>query len=170
MVFLARPQGPRSPRAARHRFHVTPAAVAEPGELFDRVAVKAAEARDRIARAGGDPERVRIVAVTKGFGPEEVAAAFAAGLKDVGENYADELVSKWATLGRTATWHFLGAIQRNKVPRLAPFVDCWQGVARAVEGEAILRHWTDPAGGSDGLAAEPERTRLEQPSLLVEVD
>src|SRR5271165_1632201 len=170
MVFLARPQGPRSPRAARHRFHVTPAAVAEPGELFDRVAVKAAEARDRIARAGGDPERVRIVAVTKGFGPEEVAAAFAAGLADIGENYADEFLSKWATLGRAATWHFLGAIQRNKVPRLAPFVDCWQGVARVVEGEAIKRHRCDPAGEANDAALRAGGLDLEPPSLLVEVD
>ncbi len=69
---------------------MSPPAASEPDALFDRVADKLGEARDRIARAGGEPERVRIVAVTKGFGPDEVAAAFAAGLRDVGENYADE--------------------------------------------------------------------------------
>ena len=40
--------------------------------LMERVAARVAEARDRIARAGGDPGRIRIVAVTKGFGPDEV--------------------------------------------------------------------------------------------------
>ena len=32
--------------------------------------------------------------MTKGFGADAVAAALAAGLADIGENYADELVAK----------------------------------------------------------------------------
>lgn len=107
--------------------------------LSDQIASRAAAAHERIAQAGGDVELVRIVAVTKGFGPEHVAAAFAAGLRDFGENYADELVKKWTTVGRDATWHFLGAVQRNKVGALAPLVEVWQGVARFSEGERIAR-------------------------------
>ncbi len=103
------------------------------------VAARLAEVRRRIEVAGGDPERVRIVAVTKGFGPEAVEAALAAGLEDVGENYAQELVTKAPRVAGTPRWHFLGAVQRNKVPALAPLVACWQSVARAVEGEAIAR-------------------------------
>ena len=41
--------------------------------------------------------------------------------------------------GPAPEWHYLGAIQRNKVPRLAPLVSCWQGVARVEEGRAIAR-------------------------------
>ncbi len=133
------------------------------GALVQKIAARTAAARDRIAHAGGDPGLVRIVAVTKGFGPEEVAAAFAAGLTDFGENYADELVSKWGTVGHAATWHFLGTVQRNKVGRLARFVDCWQAVARVVEGEAIQRHRAEVSRGTAGLVLEPA-------SLLVEVD
>ncbi len=138
--------------------------------LVEAIAARAAEARVRIVHAGGDPELVRIVAVTKGFGPDEVAAAFAAGLTDFGENYADELISKWETVGRAARWHFLGAVQRNKVGRLAPFVDCWQAVARVVEGEAIKRHRAEISPGAAGPAPQPAGVRLEPPSLLVEVD
>jgi hypothetical protein len=36
-------------------------------------------------------------------------------------------------------WHFLGAIQRNKVARLAPIVGVWQSVSRAEEGARIAR-------------------------------
>ena len=50
--------------------------------------------RERIAAAGGDVQRVRVVAVTKGFGPDAVRDALAAGVVDIGENYADELVQK----------------------------------------------------------------------------
>ena len=99
--------------------------------------------RHRIRSASGDPDRVRIVAVTKGFGIEAVRAAMAAGLTDIGENYADELVSKSGELAGDAdpppVWHFLGSVQRNKVPRLAPVVAWWQTVSRLVEGRAIAR-------------------------------
>jgi hypothetical protein len=97
--------------------------------------------RSRIEAASPDPTAVTLMAVTKGFGPEAVRTAVAAGLTVVGENYADELVAKAHAVaddpGPAPQWHFLGAIQRNKVPRLAPLVACWQGVARVAEGRAI---------------------------------
>jgi len=133
------------------------------GALVETIAARLATARERIAHARGDPELVRIVAVTKGFGPAEVAAGFAAGLREFGENYADELIAKWGTLGRAATWHFLGAVQRNKVGRLCPYVDCWQAVARLVEGEAIQRHRTQASPVPTGHGLEPV-------SMFVEVE
>ena len=111
--------------------------------MIDPAAVRAAllRVRDRIAAAGGDPETVAVLAVTKGFGADAVTAALAAGLGAVGENYATELIDKFAALdGAGASWHFLGAVQRNKVARLAPLVDCFQAVARLEEGAAIARH------------------------------
>ncbi len=114
-----------------------------PEALAASVSQRLAAVRERIAHCGGDPDAVRIVAVTKGFGPDALLAAHAAGLGDVGENYAGELLAKRGAIGEAGAsmrWHYLGAIQRNKVARLAPFVDCWQGVCRAVEGEAIAAH------------------------------
>jgi PLP dependent protein len=118
---------------------VTTISTCPPSSVNDEVAARLAVVQQRIARAGGDPERVRIIAVTKGFGSDAVLAARAAGLTDVGENYAAELEAK--APGPPGTrWHFLGAIQRNKVKALAPLVDLWQGVARQVEGEQIARY------------------------------
>jgi uncharacterized pyridoxal phosphate-containing UPF0001 family protein len=133
----------------------------DPAGFEDRVE----EVRCRIDDASGDPSSVRIVAVTKGFGVDAVDAALSAGLVDVGENYADELVAKASALdawgdrdagpapgpaeraepakragsaeGAVPVWHFLGAVQRNKVARLAPLVTWWQGVSRIEEGRAI---------------------------------
>jgi PLP dependent protein len=134
--------------------------------VIDPADVRAALGRihERIAAAGGDPASVAVLAVTKGFGADAVRAAVAAGLPAVGENYAAELVEKFAELdGGGARWHFLGAVQRNKVARLAPLVDCWQGVARVEEGAAIARHRpgarvlvqvaTSDAAGRNGVAA-----------------
>lgn len=104
------------------------------------VAQRLEEIRSRIADAGGAPETVRIVAVTKGFGPEAVSAAATAGCTDIGENYAQELIAKSEALGDSgATVHFLGGIQRNKIGRLAPQVHVWQSVDRLEVGERIAR-------------------------------
>jgi pyridoxal phosphate enzyme (YggS family) len=109
------------------------------------VARNLAIVRGRISNAGGDPRRITVVAVTKGFGPDVVQAAHDAGLADVGENYAQELVAKATALSSGSSgshpgrvrWHFLGSIQRNKVAGLAPLVAVWQTVDRPVAGEAI---------------------------------
>ncbi len=94
----------------------------------------------RIDRASPDPASVRIVAVTKGFGADAAVAAMAAGLGDIGENYAGELLAKVAGWdGPQPSWHFLGAVQRNKVARLAPVVSLWQALRRVEEGQAIAR-------------------------------
>jgi hypothetical protein len=120
----------------------------------DRTAGVAAQVKDRldalrrrISEAGGDPTRVTIVGVTKTFGPEVVRAAVVAGLRDLGESYAGELLGKAAAAaaeGLAPRWHFIGAIQRNKVRSLAPLVHLWHGVARASEGAEIAR-WSPGA-------------------------
>ena len=77
--------------------------------------------------------------VTKGFGPDAARAAYDAGLRDLGENYAAELLAKAAASDDDVVWHFLGAVQRNKVALLAPLVGLWQSVARVAEGARIAR-------------------------------
>jgi PLP dependent protein len=117
-----------------------------------------AEVRARIASTGRDPSAVRIVAMTKGFGPEAVAAAVGAGLPDCGENYAQALLAKVDAAPGGVRWHFLGPVQRNKVKRLAPHVQLWQGVDREAAAEEIARH---ALGASVlvqvNLAADPAR-------------
>lgn len=108
-------------------------------ELTERVRAGLVEVRRRIAAGGGDPEAVRVIAVTKGFGIEAVRAAAEAGCGDVGENYAEELLAK-AGAAEGLRVHFLGGIQRKKVARLAADVDLWHSVDRLEEGRAIAAH------------------------------
>jgi len=105
----------------------------------DSVAEALRVVRSRIASATDRPEAVRVVAVTKGHGVEAVTSALAAGLVDIGENYARELLVKAAELpsGAVPRWHFLGAVQRNKVAGLAPVVAVWQSVDRVEEARRI---------------------------------
>jgi pyridoxal phosphate enzyme (YggS family) len=107
---------------------------------MDSITDRVQDLRRKIEGAGGDPERVRVVAVTKAFGPEAVHAAVGAGVLDIGENYAQELVAKAPSAPAEARWHFLGRVQRNKVKALAPLVSCWQSVDRLALGEALAAH------------------------------
>jgi len=104
------------------------------------IAEQVTEVRERIAvaaaRAGRDPGSVTLVAATKTVTPALVAAVIAAGVPDVGENRAQELLAKTAVAG--ARWHFLGQLQRNKVRALAPWVTCWQSVDREELGLEIV--------------------------------
>jgi PLP dependent protein len=102
------------------------------------VAVRLAELRARIGRAGG--RDVRVVAVTKGFGPDAIDAASACGLTDVGENYAQELLAKLDELHQPRPRvHFIGRLQTNKVRHLAPVVDVWQTIDRTSAAAEVAK-------------------------------
>jgi uncharacterized pyridoxal phosphate-containing UPF0001 family protein len=116
-----------------------PSSASPPAVSSAEVARRLAVARERMAKAGGDAQRIRVVGVTKGFGPDAVRAARAAGLHALGENYAAELMAKAAVAPAGTEWHFLGAVQRNKVAQLAPLVGVWESVAREEEGARIAR-------------------------------
>ena len=96
---------------------------------------------ERIASAGGDVSRVRVLAVSKTFPATAVVAARRAGLFEFGENYADELVEKAVALAEDdqIRWHFIGNIQRNKLARLAPHTAVYEAVTRPTEATEIAR-------------------------------
>jgi PLP dependent protein len=85
---------------------------------FPDLPARLAQVREAVARhqqVGGWSHPVRVVAVTKGHGPEAVRAAAAAGLEDVGENRVQEAMAKQDAAGSVAvTWHLIGTLQRNK--------------------------------------------------------
>lgn len=91
------------------------------------VAAALAGVRERIAAAGGTD--VQVLAVTKGFGPDAIHAALAAGCRSIGENYAQELVAKRDAL-EGADVHFIGQLQTNKVRQVAGLVDLYETVDR----------------------------------------
>ncbi len=62
-----------------------------------------------------DPKSIKLIAVSKSFGVDEIKQAIEAGQNEFGENKAQELVSKFDTLGNQVIWHFIGHLQKNKV-------------------------------------------------------
>ncbi|MFN2565687.1 MAG: YggS family pyridoxal phosphate-dependent enzyme [Gemmatimonadaceae bacterium] len=91
---------------------------------FPDLPERVSEVRERIdaaATRGGHRQTVRIVAVTKGHGPDAVTAAWHAGLEDIGENRVQEALQKMANVTAQVRWHLIGHMQRNKVKWLERF-------------------------------------------------
>lgn len=91
---------------------------------FSQLGDRVAEIRARIdaaARRGGHGQKTTIVAVTKTHGPDAVAAAFDAGLRDVGENRVQEALGKMSQISAPVRWHLIGHLQRNKVGSIDGF-------------------------------------------------
>ena len=66
---------------------------------------------------------MRLVAVTKYVGPEEIRALVAAGCTDLGESRPQQLWDRAAELrDLPVRWHMIGHMQRNKVERTLPLV------------------------------------------------
>jgi pyridoxal phosphate enzyme (YggS family) len=73
--------------------------------------------RERIEKAGRNPDEIAIVAVTKSFGPEVCREAVSAGLKVLGENRVQEALAKMDAVDG-AQWHLIGHLQTNKVKQV----------------------------------------------------
>jgi len=125
--------------------------------MSDAIALRLLAIRERIRaaceRGRRDPAGVTLVGVSKSFPASAVAAAWAAGLRDFGENRVQEGVAKAAALeatGISPTWHLIGHLQRNKakeaVQRFA--------ILHAVDSERLLE-------AIEAVASSPVRVCLE---------
>lgn len=91
----------------------------------DSLPSRLAQVRERIAsacaRCGRSPESVRLLAVTKLFGPDVIREAYALGLRDFGENYVQEMERKAPAITDLAEAHFhlIGHLQNNKSKKAA---------------------------------------------------
>jgi PLP dependent protein len=108
-----------------------------------------AEIRQRIvaaaSRVGRDPAEVCVIAVTKTFPAEAARAAFALGLRDLGENRVQELLGKAETLaGLPIRWHLIGHLQTNKVKAVLPIVGMIHSVDSVRLAEQIQAHAGSP--------------------------
>ena len=80
--------------------------------------------KSRIEQVSQNSEKsiseIGIIAVSKKKSLEHIKIAFNLGLKDFGENYAQELQKKSEELQKLKIiWHFIGPIQSNKIKTIA---------------------------------------------------
>jgi PLP dependent protein len=99
------------------------------------IADNIAQVRSRIHAAEQAAQRsagsVQLLAVSKTKPAQALREAYAAGLRDFGENYLQEALGKQAELtDLPLIWHFIGPIQSNKTRAIAEHFDWVHSVDR----------------------------------------
>jgi hypothetical protein len=126
--------------------------------LSETLAQRLARVRERIDAATkrrGPGAEVTLIGVSKRQPVAAIEDAQQAGLVDLGENYAQELRDKHTQLGGLdLRWHFIGAVQRNKVKHLV--------------GRCLV-HTVDRLPLLEAIQARAEREGVDQ-EVLVEVN
>lgn len=103
--------------------------------VFENLARIRAGIRAACERVGRDPAGVRIVAAGKTVEPEALRWVVEAGVRDLGENYVQELRAKRELIPE-ASWHFIGTLQRGTAHHVAALADV---VQTAAPGRALER-------------------------------
>ena len=128
----------------------------ETHELQSRIAAVQERIAAAARRAGRDPAAVTLVAVSKTHSPEEVAAAYTAGLRVFGENRVEEAAPKVAAvaalLDRPSSvvigppsiveWHMIGHLQSRKAEDVLPWVSMVHSVDSVKLAQRLSRFAT----------------------------
>ena len=69
-----------------------------------------------------------LIAVSKTKPLEDLREAYAAGIRDFGENKVQEIQTKQPEMPADTRWHMIGHLQSNKIKYIAPFVHLIHGV------------------------------------------
>ena len=106
-------------------------------------------------RAGRSYGSVTLVAVSKTKPVRLVEQAYEYGIRQFGENKAQEMKEKYDMLPKNIEWHFIGHLQTNKI--------------KYVLGRATLIHSVDSLHLAEAIEAECVKKGLEA-DVLVEVN
>jgi PLP dependent protein len=130
--------------------------------ISDRIAHIQQRIATAARRAGRDPTQVTLVAVSKTHGPEEVAAAYAAGLRVFGENRVEEAAPKAEAVARLVapaalpSWHMIGHLQSRKAEDVLPWASMVHSVDSVKLAQRLSRFVTaDHAGHSERSEESP---------------
>jgi hypothetical protein len=149
------------------------------GGIDARLAAIRAVIRSAASRADRDPDRIRLVAVSKTRSAAEIRDAADAGQIDFGENYPQELAAKREALADLPhlRWHLIGHLQRNKVKLAVPGIHLLHTIDSVRLAETLDRH-LEPLGTVQdvliqvNIGLEPQKSGIdpgEAPALVAAV-
>jgi PLP dependent protein len=96
------------------------------------------------ARAARPESSVKLIAVSKLHPPEAIRAAYACGVRDFGENYAQELRDKQAALAdlKDLRWHAIGPLQTKNAKYVAKAAHVFHALERLEVAEELSKRRT----------------------------
>ncbi|SOD74318.1 hypothetical protein SAMN05892883_3502 [Jatrophihabitans sp. GAS493] len=108
-------------------------------ELVTALARVRAAIADSAAAAGRDAAEITLIAVTKGFGVQDLELLLGLGVSDIGESRDQEARGKLPTdlADRAVRVHFIGQLQTNKCRSVARYADAVHSVDRPELASAL---------------------------------
>lgn len=106
-------------------------------------------------RAGRERQETVLIAVSKTKPVSMIMEAYAQGIRDFGENKAQELADKQQQLPKDIRWHMIGHLQRNKVKYLI--------------GKTVLIHSVDSYRLAEEISKEASKKNTDV-DILIEVN
>lgn len=99
--------------------------------IADNIAQVSSRIRAAALAVGRNEHSIQLLAVSKTKPAEALREAYAAGIRDFGENYLQEALGKQLELADLPLiWHFIGPIQSNKTRAIAEHFDWVHSVDR----------------------------------------
>jgi hypothetical protein len=121
-------------------------------------------------RCGRNPDSVRLVAVSKTKPAAMIEEAAAAGQTLFGESYVQDFLGKIEDVRSSVEWHFIGALQTNKVKYLRGKVGLIHSVDRLSLAREIDSQWGKLGRGAEiliqaNLGGEESKSGADEKSL-----
>ena len=129
---------PSQPQHAQHGLHPKAESVADFQRHLAAVHARIAQACQRVGR---EPASVRLLPVSKTLDEATLRLAYAAGLRQFGENKVQEAHRKWEAMADLADlhWSVIGHMQTNKAKLVARFAAEFQALDSLRAAEALDR-------------------------------
>lgn len=129
---------PTQPKHAQHGLHPKAESVADFQRHLAAVHTRIADACRRVGR---EPASVRLLPVSKTMDEATLRFAYAAGLRQFGENKVQEAHRKWEAMADLADlrWSVIGHMQTNKAKLVARFAAEFQALDSLRAAEALDR-------------------------------
>lgn len=96
---------------------------------------------DACQRCGRNPQQISLVAVSKKKPADLIVQAASAGQPLFGESYVQEFIDKLQQIAPPLRWHFIGALQSNKVKYLRGTTELIHSVDRYSLAKEINKQW-----------------------------
>lgn len=96
--------------------------------------------KEAAAKAGRDPEEIKLLAVTKTVDVERIKEALSLGVTAIGENRVQEASSKYQYLPPDLEWHLIGSLQTNKAKQAVELFDWIHSVDRKSLADELSKH------------------------------
>jgi len=131
--------------------------------------------RERVNEAAAKWGGCEVCAVTKTVDVETINRARAAGIRTIGENRVQELMSKIDALDPEYKIHLIGQLQTNKVKYIIDRVDMIQSLDRDALAEEISRRAVQanvvmPTLVQVNIAREPQKSGIDEDELLAFIE